>query len=843
MSQFAYPFQDPNLPLDTRVNDLISRLALEEKVAFLHQRQPAIARLGIPEFRTGGEALHGVAWLGTATVFPQAIGLASTWNIELVKRVGSVAGDEVRGYYYRNRAMCGNVWSPVVDLLRDPRAGRNEEGYSEDPFLTGQMSIAYAGGLRGDDPFYLKTAPTLKHFFAYNNEDNRDTTSSNVDPRNLREYYLKAFQAAMAAGAATCIMTSYNLVNGRPNTVSLYLNSIVRQWTAQALMIVSDAYAPSNIAGSQHYYATPAEGHAAALKAGLDSFTDQDADPPPAVNAINEALSRGLLAPDDIDNALRHIFSIRFRLGEFDPPELNPYSGITDAVIDKPEHRVLAREAACQSIVLLKNDAGMLPFDKHSLTRIAVIGPRADEVLLDWYSGTPPYAVTPLAGIQNKVGAGVRVDYAADDTNGAAVDLARSADVAIVFVGNRPQCEGGWAGHCPEDEGKESIDRTSINLNPSQEKLIQEVYRANPRTVVVLISSFPYAINWADRHVPAIVWSSHGGQELGTAVADVLFGDYAPAGRLTQTWYSTLDNLPGILEYDIIKANRTYWYFDGAPLYPFGHGLTYTTFDYRNLRLSAETIDANGQVTVSVEITNTGSRASDEVVQLYVHAWQSRVKRPIKQLKGFSRLTFQPGETKTVRFTLPASELAFWDVTRDQFVVESGRYDIMLGRSSANIQLTAALTVNGETIPRRQLTASTRAENYDDYHGIRLVDETKVSGTAVGSLEPGGWIAFQDVDFGSGLDRFVANVSKGDAGSAHIEIRLDSPSGTLIGAGEVPGTGDWYNWIATTTAVNGATGVHAVYLVLKGSLRIRSFYFCNCSHSVAGESPGSKLPG
>jgi beta-glucosidase len=305
----------------------------------------------------------------------------------------------------------------------------------------------------------------------------------------------------------------------------------------------------------------------------------------------------------------------------------------------------------------------------------------------------------------------------------------------------------------------------------------------------------------------------------------VLFGDVAPAGRLTQTWYASADDLPDILEYDIIKANRTYWYFEGRPLYPFGHGLTYTTFEYRNLRLSADAIDADGQADVSVEIANTGSRASDEVVQMYVHARQSRVKRPIKELKGFTRVNVQPGETQMMRFTLPASELAFWDVTRDRFVVESGEYDILVGRSSADIRLTAVLTVHGETIPPRRLTVPTRAENYDDYHGIRLVDETQASGTAVGSHEPGGWIAFRDVDFGSGVDRFVASVAKGDAGNARIEVRLDGADGTLIGAGDVSATGDRYNWLTTTIDVSRVTGIHTVCLVLRGGLRIRSFYF------------------
>lgn len=818
---FEFPFQDSGLSLDARVDDLVSRLTLEEKIALLHQRQPAIPRLGIAAFTTGLEVIHGVAWLGEATVYPQAIGLASTWDTDLMQRVGSAVGDEARGFHVKTNGVSHlNVWSPVVDLLRDPRAGRNEEGYSEDPYLTGQMSIAFCSGLVGDDPFYLKTAPSLKHFFAYNNEEKRDVSNSNVTPRNLHEYYLKAFQPAIAAGKATGVMTSYNLVNGRPNTVSPYLNSMIRQWTPQTLMIVSDSFGPSNIAGSQQYYATHPESHAAAIKAGLDSFTDKNEDSSFTIEAVHAALSQGLLEEADIDNAVRHIFSIRIRLGEFDPD--NPYSDITEHVINVPEHRDLARRAAQEQMVLLKNEGDILPLDTSAIKTIAVIGQRADQVLTDWYSGTLPYTISPLAAIRDKVGAGVSVHYAADNANGAAVDIARSADVAIVVLGNHPTCSAGWA-QCPDQtEGKEAVDRQAIYL--PTEGLIQEVYGANPRTIVVLVSSFPYTITWTDRNVPAILWSSHGGQELGSALADVLFGDYAPAGRLTETWYASLDGLPSILEYDIIKYNRTYQYYTGIPLYPFGHGLTYTTFRYGNLSLSTSSLSSAGEVEVSIDVTNTGPRDSEEVVQLYVHARQSRVKRPIKQLKAFARVRVNAGQTETVHFTLPAAELAIWDVTRERWVVELGVYDILIGRSSADIQLVAAVTVDGETIPSRNLRLLTRAECFDDYHGACLVDETRPSGTAV-AAGSGDWIAFQDVDFGGWASQFVASVANEGASAASLEIRLDSPDGTLIGTIQAPVTGSRYDWTMTAAPVSGATGVHDVYLVFGGAMRIRMFQF------------------
>ncbi|MGA1979414.1 MAG: glycoside hydrolase family 3 C-terminal domain-containing protein [Sedimentisphaerales bacterium] len=695
LPETTYPFQDPNLPLETRVDDLISRLTLSEKVSLLHQWQPAIPRLGIASFRTGTEALHGVAWLGTATVFPQAIGLGSTWDRDLVKLVGSAVGDEVRAKHKGDPINVGlSVWAPVVDALRDPRAGRTEEGYSEDPYLTGQMSTAYASGMKGDDPFYYKVIPSLKHFYAYNQEANRDTMNVIFDERNQHEYYLEFFRYAIASGAAKSMMTAYNIVNSVPCTVHPDINGVVKsEWAPVAsgrdFFVVTDAYAPSNLIGSQHYYPNAAQSHAGMIKAGIDSMTQDGSDPTKTIANINAALTQGLITEADVNKAVRNILRVRFHTGEFDG-DLDPYKDINSTVINSPEHQALAREAVCESVVLLKNNGNILPLDAGSLTKIAVIGPSADRVLTDWYSGTLPYSVTPLQGIRNRVGGDVNVTYSANDAN-----IAQGADVAIVLVGNRPQCNGGWGGICPADEGKETIDRTSIDPCSVQENLIEKVYAKNSNTIVVLISSFPYAINWANSNVPAILYLSHGGQELGNGLADVLFGDYSPAGRLTMTWYSSLSQIPAKTNYDVINGKRTYMYFEGTPLYPFGHGLTYTTFNYSNLQLSSSTIAENGQVAVSVDVTNTGSVASDEVVQLYVKDVNASVKRPIKELLGFERVSISPGQTKTINFTLPASELAFWDATSHNWFVEGGYFDVMVGSSSADIRLTASLYVSG----------------------------------------------------------------------------------------------------------------------------------------------------
>src|SRR4051794_32288725 len=403
------PFRDPGLPMAQRIDDLMGRLTLDEKIAFLHQYQPAIPRLGIGVFKAGTEALHGVAWsndfnhngdvvTANATVFPQALGLAGTWDPALVKAIGSAVGDEARGLHAQNPTVWGlNLWAPVVILLRDPRWGRNEEGYSEDPALTSAIAIAYGTGMEGDDPTYLKTAPTLKHFLAYNNEVQRDVTSSEVPPRVLHEYDEQAFKPAIQANAATGVMASYNLVNGRPMTVSP-LNDEARTWTRRTLFNVSDAFAPYNLTGSEHYFATQPEADAAMFKAGLDSFTADNNDPRPMIAAVKQALAQGLMTVADVEAADRHALSIRFRLGGFDPGG-GPYGSIGASAVNAPEHQRLARRAGDEAAVLLKNDRRALPLDAARTRKVAVVGPLANTVYTDWYSGKPPYAVTPVQGI------------------------------------------------------------------------------------------------------------------------------------------------------------------------------------------------------------------------------------------------------------------------------------------------------------------------------------------------------------------------------------------------------------------------------------------------------------
>jgi beta-glucosidase len=380
-----------------------------------------------------------------------------------------------------------------------------------------------------------------------------------------------------------------------------------------------------------------------------------------------------------------------------DPTNNVPYARIGAANQPEPwttdKHKAIARRVTQKSIVLLKNTNKLLPLDRRKLKSIAVVGPRANEILLDWYSGTPPYRVTPFEGIRNKLGPGVTVTCATNNDNGEAVELAKSAEVAIVCVGNNPigVPDGAWEKVSVPSEGREAVDRKAITLE--QEELIQKVFAANPKTIVVLLSSFPYAINWSLEHVPGIVHLTQNSQELGNALADVLFGDYNPAGRLVQTWPKSLDQLPPMMDYDI-RHGRTYMYFKGEPLYPFGYGLSYTTFQYSNLRANAPRLGQDGAVTVSLEVKNSGDRAGEEVVQLYVRHIKSKVPRPIQELRGFKRVALQPGECKTVEISLPAKSLAYWDTDRHSFVLEGGRIELLAGSSSANIRLKKTITVN-----------------------------------------------------------------------------------------------------------------------------------------------------
>ncbi|MEU0598811.1 glycoside hydrolase family 3 C-terminal domain-containing protein [Streptomyces sp. NPDC006393] len=939
------PFRDPRLPFAKRIDDLLARLTLDEKVSFLHQFAPAVERLGIAAFRTGQEALHGVAWMGPATVFPQAVGLGATWNDELVHRIGEAVSKEARAMRARDERVGLNVWAPTVNLLRHPLWGRNEEGYSEDPKLTSAIATAYTRGLRGDHPVYWRTAPVLKHWLAHNNETRRDTTSSSVRPRVLHEYDLRAFRDAVRAGAVAGVMPAYNLVNGRPNHVSPHLREHLRTWTDQDLLVCSDAGAPSNLVDSEHYFATHEEATAAALLAGVDSFTDHGTDPAKTVARLRAALDQGLLTEADIDTAVRRQLSVRFRLGEFDP-EQDPYAAATGG-FDTPEHRALAREAAEQAVVLLKND-GLLPLAPG--TRIAVVGLLADECKLDWYSGSLLHRSTPLEGLYERFGA-ERVDFAegvdrvrlrtgsgawlhvppaeeADErVRGAegALDPALLAgrtdlpplttgptgtELALIdwgdgvltlrapdgrylsvaddgYVRASADQPGGWvvqetfrlephgqphenrhllrhigtgrhvcvaadgvkvagedgpgpevfelvvaergeeavaraaagadvvlvvAGNDPHIGGRETEDRTTLRLPGHQERLLSAARAANPNTALVLVSAYPYAVDPAP--LRAMLWTAHGGQAAGTALARVLAGDVSPAGRLPQTWYADDSDLPGLLDYDIIGSRQTYLYFEGTPLFPFGHGLSYASFAYDGLTARAD----GGTVRVSCTVTNTGDVTADEVVQLYLRTVNPSVPRPRRELAAHRRVTLAPGGSLEAVFDVPLSAFAFWDVAQGRRRVEPGPCELLVGASSEDIRLRTTLILDGEpAAPRPVRERGLEAAGFDEQSGIDIVDRTRTAGDAVtAATGRTGELVYRSCDFGEGVREVTAELS----GAGVAEISLDGgPALAVLTPAPATPTSDPYEY-TTVRAGFTADGVHDVRLKLRGPLRL-----------------------
>ena len=705
--QPSYPFYDPNLPTENRIENLLSLMTTDEKVNCLGTRT-GVPRLGVPNIGNS-EGIHGVVQREargplqpiTTTQFPQPPGMGETWDSGLVRQAAAVQGYEARfitqtSKYNRQILM---LWGPQADLARDPRWGRSEEVYGEDPFFDGSMAVAFIKGLQGDDPKYWQAAALLKHFLANSNEDHRNISSSDFDERLFWEYYSVPFRMGFLEGGAKAVMASYNAWNGTAMAVNPVLRHIVRdKWGVE--VISSDGGAVRLLVDPRHLFPNQEAAVVACLKAGINQFLDRYAD------ETRTALKDGSLTVTEIDAALRLKFRIAIKLGLLDPPEMVPYSKIKDSPEpwNTDKDRAVSRQVALESVVLLKNDRNFLPLDKKSLKSIAVIGLLADSVHWDWYGGTPPYTVTPLQGIKEELGPNVTVNSAANELGNAAVNAARRSDVAVVVVGNDPTCGpdmrhdwynssegGGVTLPCtvPSD-GREGRDRETIDLY--QEQLIKQVYTANPKTVVILVSSFPFAINWTQASIPSILHMAHASQDEGTALAKVLFGDYTPGGHLVATWPKSLDQLPAMMDYNI-REGRTYMYLKGEPLYAFGFGLSYTTFKFSNLRTSARQIAKDGTANISVDVTNTGSRTGDEVVQLYVRHLDSKVERPREQLAGFQRVTVQPNETKTVEISLPASRLAYWDVKLQAFRVETEPVGLMIGDSSANIALTATVQV------------------------------------------------------------------------------------------------------------------------------------------------------
>lgn len=816
-------FRNEQAPMHDRIQDFLSRLTIEEKVGLLISTSPDIPRLGITHYYHGNEALHGVVRPGRFTVFPQAIGLAAMWNPDLHYKVATAISDEARARWNeldggKNQTMQYSdlltFWSPTVNMARDPRWGRTPETYGEDPYLSGVLGTQFVRGLQGEDPRYLKVVSTPKHFAGNNEEHNRFKCNPQISEKQLREYYLPAFEACVKEGKAASMMAAYNAINDVPCTVNPWLlTKVLRNDWGFDGYVVSDCGGPSLVISGHNYVKTKEASATLSIKAGLDLECGDDVYKQPLLNAYQQQM----VSLEEIDRAAYRVVQGRMRLGLFDDPEHNPYNQLAPSVVGSEKHHELALEAARQSIVLLKNKNNLLPLNPAKLKSIAVVGINAGSCEFGDYSGAPANEpISVLEGIRRRVGKDIKVVYAPwksakdgleliqgdhfpeglkveyfDNTDLKGTPVVRqeswvnfepanqapdpflpksplsirwtgklrptvSGRYALTFMsddGCRLKLDGktlidSWQGHSvqtdtvmvdltanqtydlsaeyydnrdyavarlqwrvPEVAKKERIDlygeagkavrecdmaiavlginksieregqdRYDIQLPADQREFIQEIYKLNPNTIVVLVAGSSLAIHWIDEHIPAIVNAWYPGEQGGTAIAEVLFGDYNPAGRLPLTYYSSLDELPAFDDYDITKG-RTYQYFKGKPLYPFGYGLSYTSFKYSQLKVD----DKGDSLAVSFRVNNEGKRDGDEISQLYVKL--PTEGSAIKELKGFKRTFIRKGETVEVSIHVKKESLRYWDDQQERFIVSEGIYPFLIGTSSDDIRL------------------------------------------------------------------------------------------------------------------------------------------------------------
>lgn len=824
-----------------RAHRICAELTLEEKLTLLHQFTPGVDRIGLAPFRTGTEAAHGVAWEGEATVFPQPVGLAATWDIALLEQIGEAVGIEVRDKHNADPSISLNVWAPVVNPLRHPLWGRNEEGFSEDPVLTAQFATAYARGLRGRNATYWRTVPTLKHYLGYNVETDRSSHSANIPPRVLHDYELPAYRGPIEARVVGGVMSSYNLVNGRPAHLDGDLIDLARSWSPIPLCFFSDAFAPANVWGTQSFYPDAIDAYAAMLEAGIDSFTDQGDDSVTVVGWLRAALASGQITEQLVDRAVERVLTVRSRSGEFDTAS-DPFGPAHHNAADPAAHARLARFAVARSVVILSND-GILPLrtPKH----VAVIGPLGDEVFLDWYSGTAPERFTIADALRERYGAEAvtvtdgpdhvilravdglhhlrvagnrmieragRVDGACEisiqdwgqgivtirtsgartvwstladrivrtdaervsdywaqsflmhrhpdatwsiysrgqrmwlrrrGTTGTLAAVAETLEEADRFVmttvssgAERVRAAAQRAdvvilalGNEPHTGAHETSDRRTIALPTAMEEVARIARSVNPRCVLALISSFPYALGDLS-DLPAIVWSSHGGQELGRGLLDVLAGDEEPYGRLTQTWYADDEDLPPLDVADVESAGATYWYSRTLPQYPFGHGLSFTTVAYHRLNVGPS--PATGELLpVHVELENTGDRPVDELVQLYMRTPADKDYGPRLRLHAHTRVSLDPGERRRVELVVDLADLASWHAGLGQRITHPGSYVLEVGPSSGDLRLHEDLVLAGDAQPHRQVGVPIDAMTFDDAENVRLTERTLTAGQAV----------------------------------------------------------------------------------------------------------------
>ncbi|MHA1148523.1 MAG: glycoside hydrolase family 3 C-terminal domain-containing protein [Promethearchaeota archaeon] len=679
-------YLDTSFSFEERVEDLVSRMTLREKMAQLRFKAPAIHRLGIPEYNWWNECLHGVAKAGIATVFPQAIGLAATFNQDLLFKIADAISTEARAKHHfehipkndRSKGRGLTFWSPNINIFRDPRWGRGQETYGECPYLSGRMGVAFVKGLQGNDPKYVKVIATPKHYAVHSGtEKDRHRMNISVNKKDLFETYLPHFKECIKEANAQSVMCAYNRVNDKPACASSFLQEEIlrKKWGFDGYIVsdcgaIADFNRPLGHKYTNRFHKSAAE----AIKNGCDLNCGM------TYRWLPIAYKKGLISEDDINKSVRRLFLARMKLGMFDPSKLCKYQTIPLEKNDCLEHRMLALEAAKQSIILLKNQNTFLPLSK-DLKSIAVIGPNANDwkVLLGSYHGMFSKYISPLGGIKNKIGITAKIRYAqgckmnnrSPKSFQEAINIAKKSEIVIMILGLSQRYES---------EEKHSFrfddDRKFLDLPKPQQKLLHEIYNVNKNIVLVLLNGSPISINWAQDNIPAIIEAWYPGEEAGTALADVLFGDYSPAGRLPVTFPKSEKDLPPILNYNM--KGRTYRYSKKEPLYPFGYGLSYSNFEYSNLQLNKNEINAGESLEIKVDVINSGNRLSDEVIQLYLKDMEASIRVPIYDLRGFKRITLNPAEQKTVSFTLTPRNMALIN-NQGKAILEPGNFKVYIG--------------------------------------------------------------------------------------------------------------------------------------------------------------------
>ena len=688
------------LPLETRVQELLKQMTLEEKASQVNNTSPAIERLKIPAYNWWNEALHGVARAGLATSFPQPIGLAATFNDAAIYKMGVMISDEARAKYnqFQREGKHGlyeglTFYSPNINIFRDPRWGRGHETFGEDPYLTGTMGVAFVKAMQGDDPNYFKTICTAKHFAVHSGpEPTRHEFDVKPLKKDLWETYLPAFKMLAQQGKVYSFMCAYNRLYGEPCCSDPFLLTEIlrKQWGFKGF-VATDCGAVWDMFMYHHTAKDSVEGMAKAIKAGVDNHCMG------YVGAVIPAIKQGLLKESELDTAVARLLRARFKLGMFDADKLNSYATIPYSIVNNAAHRKYALELAEQSIVLLKNKNNILPLSKKIKT-IAVIGPNANdaEISLGNYNGEPAHVSTVLEGIKNVLGkaGGIQyqkgcyivdtVNYKREKDFKPAIEIATGADV-IVFVGGiSPRLEG--EALQVSIDGFNGGDKTNLDLPAVQTALLKELKKTGKPIVLVLMNGSALSINWENENLDAIIEAWYGGEAAGQAVAEVLFGDHNPSGRLPVTFYRSIHDIPAFEDYTM--KGKTYRYCEKPILYPFGYGLSYTKFAYSNLKLSSTIL--NEKIQINATVKNTGNADGDEVVQLYIH---QRDQEAIKELKGYQRIHLKKGESKQVTFMLKPDDLLHYSTIQDGLAVLRGSVELMIGASSQDIRLNSSFLI------------------------------------------------------------------------------------------------------------------------------------------------------